>query len=279
MTRLHAGSAVIGGIAIIAAVDFVSGVEVRVFPLYYAPISLAAWHFGPRGAVLAALASALWWLAANQLGGLEFSHPGIWIANTCVQGASFAVVGLLVARLRSALAREQELGRQDPLCGLSNSRAFFEECARLLDLCRRNARPITVAYLDLDNFKQVNDDLGHAAGDELLRAFADQIRSSVRSSDVPARLGGDEFALLLPEMDADDARLALHRLQAALHQHLAAAHPGVSVSIGAATFVVIPDDVEAMVRKADSLMYAAKRGGKNQVRLEVVGAPSLASAR
>lgn len=279
MTRHLAGGAVICGIAIIAALDFVSGVEVRVYPLYYAPISLAAWHFGPSGAVLAALASALWWLAANQLAGLEFSHPGIWVANTCVQGASFAVVGLLVARLRSGLAREQALGRQDPLCGLPNSRAFFEECARLLDLCRRNARPITLAYLDLDNFKQVNDDLGHAAGDDLLRAFADQIRASVRSSDVPARLGGDEFALLLPEMDDDNARLALHRLHAALHQRLAAAHPGVSVSIGAATFVVIPDHVEAMVQKADSLMYAAKRGGKNQLRLEVVGAPSLAPAR
>jgi diguanylate cyclase (GGDEF)-like protein len=196
-----------------------------------------------------------------------------------VQGASFAIVGLLVAGLRRGLAREQALSRQDPLSGLSNGRAFFEEGARLLELCRRSARPITLAYLDLDNFKQVNDDRGHAAGDDMLRAFADQIRTSVRASDIPARLGGDEFALLLPELGAEEAQLALSRLHAALQQCLSTVHPGVSVSIGAATFLVIPDDLEAMVRSADALMYAAKRSGKNQLRLEVVGVSSPASAR
>ena len=145
MNKFLAGAAVTTGVVIIAAVDFLSGVELRTYPLYYAPISLAAWQFGRGGALATALASAVGWYTSNQLAGLEYSHPLIWAANILVQGVSFAVVGLLVANLHGALNRERALSRLDPLCGLLNSRAFFEEGTRLLELCRRTRRPITVA--------------------------------------------------------------------------------------------------------------------------------------
>lgn len=96
------------------------------------------------------------------------------MANTLVQGTSFAVVGLLVARLRGALARERALSRTDPLSGLLNSRAFHEEAVRLSAIYRRAARPLTIAYVDLDNFKLINDTHGHNAGDERLRTIGRQ---------------------------------------------------------------------------------------------------------
>jgi len=133
------------------------------------------------------------------------------------------VVGLLIATLRRSLTRERELSRTDPLTALSNSRAFYEEARRLLALCRRQHRPITVAYIDVDNFKAVNDRLGHQAGDELLKGIALQVRASIRPSDLSARLGGDEFAILLPELSQRDAGLTLERLRASL---AAMAHPG-----------------------------------------------------
>lgn len=147
----------------------------------------------------AASLCALAWLESNYLAGMQFSHPAIWVANMLVHGASFTIVGLLVASLKLALSRERAMGRSDPLCGLLNSRAFYEDSDRLLALCRRGGRPVTLAYLDIDNFKAVNDARGHKAGDNLLCAVAHVLQSSIRSSDLVARLGGDEFAMLLPD--------------------------------------------------------------------------------
>ncbi len=269
--RVTRGGLVLAGILLIGVADFFSGVEVRTFPLYYAPISLAAWYFGRTGSVVAASLCALAWFESNQLAGLEFSHPAIWVANTMMQGASFAIVGLLVASLKLALSRERALSRVDPLCGLLNSRAFYEDSGRLLALCRRGKRPVTLAYLDLDNFKAVNDAFGHKAGDNLLCAVARVIQSSDRSSDLAARLGGDEFALLLLETDPDEVRQTLERLRVALGQPTPDLSGNVTVSIGAVTFVTAPADIQAMVQMADSVMYSAKADGKNRIHLQLIG--------
>ncbi len=269
--RVIRGGLVLGGILLIAVADFFSGVEVRTFPLYYAPISLAAWYFGRAGSVAAASLCALAWFESNQLAGMQFSHPAIWVANTIVQGTSFTIVGLLVASLKLALSRERALSRIDPLCRLLNSRAFYEDSDRVLAVCRRGNHPVTLAYLDLDNFKAVNDALGHKAGDNLLRAVAEVIQSSVRSRDLAARLGGDEFAILLPELGPDEVRQTLERLRVALRQPTLDLSCDVTASIGAVTFMRAPDDVQAMVQMADSVMYSAKADGKNRVLLQLIG--------
>lgn len=270
--RTRAAILVCGGILLIAAVDFLSGVELRVYPLYYAPIALAAWSFGKGPAMIAAGASAVGWVTSNQLAGQQYSHPWIWVANTFVQGASFGVVGYLVAGLRLTLTSEQALSRTDPLSGLMNHRAFYDESKRLLQLCRRGRRPVTLAYLDLDDFKAVNDNHGHLAGDDLLRAVGQALQSTVRSSDLAARLGGDEFAILLPELGADEAGQAVRRIRDAITQVLRGAPTPVTLSIGAVTLLAAPDDVETIVQRADGIMYAMKREGKNRIRVDVVGA-------
>ena len=259
------------GIAVIGGVDFYSGTELRVFPLYYAPISFIAWYRGGREAFIAAVLCSLSWFGSNLLAGLTFSSDSMWIANTLMQGTSFATVGILIASLRAALIRERGLSRTDPLTSLLNSRAFYEEAARLLALCQRKGRPVTVAYLDLDGFKEINDQLGHQAGDGLLKSLAHVLRASSRPSDLVARLGGDEFVFLFPEVGPQDAAVALERLRAALADTLGFRPGHVTGSIGGVTFLSICEDVEAMVRRADARMYAAKEAGKNRVLLEVVG--------
>ena len=259
------------GVVVIGGVDYFSGTELRVFPLYYAPISLVAWYIGRSGALTVAALCAVSWLGSNFLAGLQYSSAAIWVANTLVQGSSFAIVGLLIATLRAALMREQGLSRTDPLTSLLNRRAFYEEGDRLLALCRRKGRPITMAYIDLDNFKTVNDEQGHQAGDDLLRRVAALLRASIRPSDISARLGGDEFAVLLPEVGADDAAVMLERLRSLLADTLGSNQPPLSGSIGGVTFVTAPDSVEEMVHQADSRMYVAKTTGKNRVQLEIAG--------
>ena len=273
--RTRAALLITGGVVLIAMVDFVSGIELRVFPLYYAPIALAAWTFGRPGALLTAGASALGWFAANQLAGQQYSHPLIWVANTIVQGSSFATVGLLVAYLRVTLFRERALRRTDPLSGMLYQRAFYDESDRLMGLCRRGRRPVTLAYLDLDNFKTVNDTLGHLAGDDLLCDVGQVLQAAVRSSDLVARLGGDEFAVLLPELGAAEAVQTLHRLRDAVAGVMRQSSAPVTMSIGAVTMMTAPGSVEEMVQRADTVMYQAKRDGKNRIRFEVVGADAL----
>jgi diguanylate cyclase (GGDEF)-like protein len=268
--RGRAGLLVSVGILAIALVDFVSGTEIRVFPLYYGPIALAAWVFGRNAALAAALAGAIGWLLANRLAGQEYSHSAIWIVNTVVQGASFAIIGALVSYLRATLLREQGLSRIDGLSGLMNHRAFYAESERILRLCRRARRPVTLAYLDLDDFKIVNDSFGHLAGDDLLRDVAQVLQSTLRSSDLTARLGGDEFAVLLPELGSDEAGQALQRLHSSINHAARTASTIVSVTIGAVTLIAPPPEVETLVRLADAAMYAAKKEGKNRVRLEVI---------
>lgn len=253
----------------IAGIDFQSGVELRTFPLYYGPIALAAWHFGRRGAMATAVLSSLGWYVSNQLAGLQYAHPSIWAFNTMVQGASFAIVGWLVATVRQSQLREHELARIDSLTGLPNSRALYEDGSRMLELCRRTRRPITLAYVDLDYFKTVNDRDGHAAGDRLLQTVAQALRSATRAADLPARMGGDEFAALFPELGPEEVEPAIVRLHKTLTRALADTANGVTASVGVVTFLTPPSDLEPMVQAADALMYRAKQQGRNQLCREV----------
>jgi diguanylate cyclase (GGDEF)-like protein len=273
-------AAALSGIALIALIDYGSGVEVRTFPLYYAPISLVAWHRGRSAAVVAAAVCSAAWLASNLLAGLSYSATSIWLINTLVQGASFLIVGLLIAVVREAALREREtaareraLNRVDPLTSLLNSRAFYEDAERMLSFCRRRGYPVTMAYVDLDNFKEVNDRLGHRAGDERLRVASRLLRDSTRPSDLRARLGGDEFALLLPDTDSPAAAAMLERLRALLESSLASGEVPVTGSIGAVTFMPAAADLEQMVHEADGVMYAAKAAGGNRVHLATVPPP------
>ena len=266
------------GVLLVAEVDYLSGVELRVYPLYYLPIAFAAWYIGRAWTVTAAGLSIAAWMVSNYLAGLDYSAGGVWVFNAVMHGVSFLVVGVLIAQLKVALAHEKQLSRLDALTGLMNSRAFDEEAARVLLTARRKKRPVTLAYIDLDHFKTVNDTHGHHAGDELLRAVAGAIRSAVRASDLAARIGGDEFALLLPETAHAEATVALRRLRERIQETLAGAAYTVTASIGGVVFIAVPDSFGRMVRAADRRMYTAKAAGRDRVVLDVAAGEDIAES-
>ena len=231
---------------------------------------------GRTWTVVAAVLCMVAWMGSNYFAGMRYSAPGIWLFNAAMHGASFLVVGLLLAGLKSSLAQERHLSRLDPLTSLLNPRAFYDEARRVLSLERRKHRPVTIAYIDLDDFKTVNDRHGHHAGDEILRTVAAAIRACTRISDVSARMGGDEFVVLLPETGPAEARQAFDRLSRVIAQTLRTSPHPVTASIGGIVFPTVPDSVEAMVRVADERMYAAKAAGKNRIQLDVADAAALA---
>jgi diguanylate cyclase (GGDEF)-like protein len=174
-------------------------------------------------------------------------------------------------QLESLLEKERALSRLDPLTGLANRRAFYEVLEAEKQRCMRYQRPFSLAYIDLDNFKRVNDSRGHTVGDFVLTTVAELIRSHVRTTDTVARLGGDEFAILLPETDPNGVKQVLSKLHDRLRSELQNAGLDMSLSVGAATFLNPPESVDDIVRTADELMYSVKTHGKNDLRLAIMG--------
>jgi diguanylate cyclase (GGDEF)-like protein len=168
-------------------------------------------------------------------------------------------------RLALALDNEKSLSRSDHLTGLANRRSFEEsfelECKR----SRRYNRPITLVYMDLDNFKKVNDGQGHQTGDEVLIGVAATLRSNLRATDCVARIGGDEFAILLPETNEDASRIILKKLDGVLQELLTRTNWPIGFSFGVVTFPAPLDSLEAMLERADKLMYEAKNSGKGAI--------------
>ena len=159
------------------------------------------------------------------------------------------------------------LANHDPLTGLANRRHFDLELARHVDHCRRYGAAGALLVLDLDHFKEVNDSLGHATGDELLVQVAEILRGRLRTTDVVARLGGDEFAVLLPQSDQKATEAVARGIVEEVHRQLgslADTRSNVTVSIGGAT---VPADVRTaseLLSTADAAMYRAKAAGRNQ---------------
>lgn len=199
---------------------------------------------------------------------MESPAVGVW--NGVVRFATLALVSSLVARLHASVRRERWLARTDPLTGAANARTFYEMATAETERAGRTRRPLTLAYLDLDNFKQLNDRLGHTTGDEALVRVVQLVQGHLRGLDLLARLGGDEFALLLPETGPEGAAALLGRLQEVLSQEMAQRGWPVSLSVGAVTFLRPAWDVDRMVQRADAVMYQAKRKGKGRVELAVV---------
>jgi diguanylate cyclase (GGDEF)-like protein len=259
--------ALVGGIGLL---DHVTGWEVYFSTFYLAPVCFAAWSMGRRvGALVAVLSAAAGWWAVSLQAGHAFSHPAIPYWNAAARLCLFLLAAFAVAALKQALVH----ARTDPLTGLPNSRAFHDAAETEMNRAHRYRRPFTIAVLDIDGFKRVNDQLGHARGDEVLKGVANTLIGSLRASDVAARLGGDEFALLLPEAGEEAARRALKKVHAALTAAVRGLRPEVGFSIGAATFALPPASLLVALGRADELMYSAKRSAGSGIRHEALPPP------
>ncbi len=273
---LSPAGSILAALAMILCVgvaDHLTGTDISLTLFYIAPIAFGTWFVHLRGGLFLTGIAAVVSFASDvlyRLGVSEGDVPFVALAwNGLVQACTAVALVLMLAALRSRLEVEELLARTDALTQIANRRAFFEAANLEVERARRHGRPVTVAYVDVDDFKEVNDHLGHAEGDALLVSVAQILRDTTRAVDAVARLGGDEFGLLLPETDATEAEGLLARLRAAILSGMERHRWKVGVSIGAATFVFPPVSVDEMMACADELMYAAKREEKGSIRLGV----------
>src|SRR5207249_9014087 len=158
----------------------------------------------------------------------------------------------------------RQLADLDALTGLHNRRYFHETLAREVSRAHRYGRKLALVVFDLDDFKAINDRIGHLAGDAVLAETADRVRDVVRSADVACRVGGDEFAVILPESSTGDADQLYHRLLGAVSSRPVAQAGRLSISAGMAELRA-EDDPVAFFQRADDALDRAKERGKGQV--------------
>ena len=258
-----------GAVLILGIIDYFTGVELSISFFYLIPVSMAAWALGKHSGLSYSDLAATVWLISNFLSGQTYSNTFVGVWNTLIRFGFYGVVTILLTELRSALEEERLLASTDPLTGAMNRRSFNEHAEKKMIHAEVNKRPYTVVYIDLDNFKPINDKQGHSIGDLVLKAVVDTIQKQIRIADIFARFGGDEFAILLSDIGQEDAKRIVQRLRKTLLEKMDMHVWDVTFSIGALTFLTMPHSVEEMVRLTDELMYEVKLEGKNAIRYSV----------
>ena len=252
----------------VAIIDFNTGYKTAVSLLYLVPIILTAWFSWRPTAFLIAGLSGVSDSVVNII--MRKPYADINTLNSLTQFVFFGVFTYVLLELKKSQGILRKLSRTDSLTGLVNSGYFFEIGNGEIQRTLRYKHPFSVVYIDVDNFKTVNDTIGHSAGDALLRKIAENVRSTIRSTDTMARMGGDEFAILMPETNDKAAGSAIGRIQNSLLSINMPKGAQVTFSMGVFTGNECHSSFNEVIKAADKLMYAAKHSGKNKVSYGVV---------
>lgn len=195
-------------------------------------------------------------LASGSMGLSNVSSGLIWFGVFCL-------VMLLVAQVEDSLSRTERLAHQDSLTGLYNRRGLELEGRRLIQRATKNRDVVSVAMLDCDRFKLINDEFGHRAGDEALKFLAQTLRENTREVDVVSRLGGDEFLVVFANTKYSEAEQALLRIERAFEAGMLARGYDSTLSIGLAQISTEARDLKTLVARADEAMYLRKEGKRS----------------
>jgi len=253
----------------VGVIDYFSGFELNISLFYLVPIFIVVWFTDGQMGLVFSFFSTVVEFIANFSAGLTYSSPSIYVWNTVLRLGFYLVVVWLGSALKKTYTLNRELARTDYVTGANSIRYFYELAQIEIRRAQRSQRCFTMAYIDLDNFKAVNDRLGHSTGDRVLRAVTDGIARHVRPADMLARLGGDEFALLLPETDSEEAKTVINRIHSSIKSEMLRNGWMVTFSVGVVTFKAVPKSVDDMVKMADQAMYCVKADRKNGVNYSI----------
>jgi len=255
---------------LIGYLDAVTGPELAFSIFYLVPIGFVTWFSGKRrlGFLLSFLCAAAW-VIDDRLIVHEYSSKFIPYWNAGIGLAFFHLFTTILFELRKALDRARILATFDPLTGALNPRAFYSVANDEIQRLGRYDHPFTFVFIDIDNFKTVNDLFGHNTGNLVLQALVSTIKKNIRVTDKIARLGGDEFGMLLTDTDFGESGNAVAKIRQQLLDHMKEKSMPVTFSMGSVTFLQAPSTADEMIRIADAEMYEVKRHGKNAVRFSI----------
>lgn len=269
MSQRRRAAWTIGAFALIPLVglgDHWSNPDVSFPFLYIAPIALIAWVGSRRIAVAASAISTLSWFAADFMPTRVEPHFLFYAWNFGSRLLPLLLISIVVSMLGDVMRRDHELSRTDSLTGAMNRRGFREAAERELSRASRRGEPLALVYIDIDDFKRVNDTQGHDTGDRLLKAVASTIARSLRASDGLARIGGDEFAILLPGAGPEDAHAVVEKLQRGQRDLSLTEGIPVTFSVGVVVCRQPPASLDVLLQAADRQMYDVKLERRNGAR-------------
>jgi len=250
---------------VILYLDTVTQPDITFVLLYLIPIFTITWVSNRFIGYIVSVVVTVMWSFVHIYDIIPSKYENVPFMNGPTRLIIFILFVYILDELHKALHEEWKMARIDNMTNIFNARAFEEILEYEVERSHRYHHPLTLAYIDLDNFKIVNDTMGHHEGNRVLKEIAATLKSHTRSVDIVARVGGDEFVVLIPEVPSKDVENAVIKLS---HQLLTVMHKGdwpVTFSIGVAQCLIPPCDSEELMRYADHLMYEAKRKGKNTV--------------
>jgi len=253
-------------LGVISATGYLVGYEITVSLFFLIPIALATWYRSHHiGIIFCILSTLIWYLVDTASAGHPYNNPFAPYWNSALRLGLFLITVQLLIQLKARLNTEKELSRTDSLTGAMNGRGFTEVAEKLFELSARHNRPTTIAYIDLDDFKKVNDEFGHHEGDRVLQTVGGILLNSVRKSDIVGRLGGDEFSVVLPETNEIGAKSTFLKLKDELSDAMKQHSWPIGFSVGVVSFDLPPAKLDDAIRSADALMYHVKKHGKNNM--------------
>jgi diguanylate cyclase (GGDEF)-like protein len=258
-------------IVLIGYTDYATGVEISLSLFYMVPIVVAAWYIDGAAGYMIVVLCVTTWIASDRAAGQTYSQATILIWNAITRMLVFALIVRLLQDVKRALAHQRMLSQTDHLTGIANRREFHQQLKEELARARRFTVPVSLVYIDLDRFKEVNDAFGHRAGDHVLRVVAQLFQSAIRDTDLVARLGGDEFAILLPNTGRDGASCIMQRIRASFREQISHLYSGLTFSAGVVSFGCAPSSVDDVIHQADAVMRWIKTRGKDDIAFLGIG--------
>jgi len=255
----------VGFATLFGMLDIITPQRYSFIMIYIFPIALTTWFAGQSAGFLISLICIAFWSQTNQQTDLTAFSWNV-LSNLSI----YFIVSIMLTKLRHMWESETILSRTDQLTGVMNRRAFEEIVEYEIFSLQRQKSPFSLAYLDLDNFKEVNDSFGHKKGDELLKAVVACLRENLRRTDVIARVGGDEFTIFFPATEQSAVKLVIQKLLEQLKKLNEINNWPTTISIGVVTSLDSNCDLETTISLADRVMYEVKDSGKNDVNYMII---------